>query len=52
MAAPWGDGNAVIAGGAGDNGSVGAAWIFVRSNGPWNQQGNKLVGTGAVGGAG
>ena len=43
------DGNTAIVGGYSDNGSVGAAWIFTRSGGAWNQQGPKLVGTGAVG---
>jgi hypothetical protein len=38
-------------GGYGDNGGVGAAWVFTRSNGVWTQQGSKLVGTGAVGNA-
>jgi hypothetical protein len=36
----------------GDNGEVGAAWVFTRSGGVWSQQGSKLVGTGAVGPAG
>jgi hypothetical protein len=45
------DGNTAIVGGYGDNGSVGAVWIFVRSNGVWTQQGGKLVGSGAVGNA-
>jgi hypothetical protein len=26
----------------------GAAWVFTRSNGVWTQQGNKLVGSGAL----
>ncbi|MFN5363591.1 MAG: IPT/TIG domain-containing protein, partial [Bacteroidota bacterium] len=43
------DGNTAIVGGDGDNG-VGAAWIYTLSGGVWTQQGNKLVGTGAVGG--
>jgi Divergent InlB B-repeat domain/Viral BACON domain len=43
------DGNTAIVGGAGDNSGVGAAWVYVRSGGVWNQQGSKLVGTGAVG---
>jgi Secretion system C-terminal sorting domain/FG-GAP repeat len=43
------DGNTVLVGGHGDNGFKGAAWVFVRSNGIWQQQGEKLVGTGAVG---
>jgi len=44
-----GDGNTAIVGGHNDNSTMGAAWIFTRSNGVWSQQGNKLVGTGAVG---
>jgi hypothetical protein len=43
------NGNTAIVGGPIDNNSVGAAWVFVRSNGLWRQQGKKLVGTGAVG---
>jgi hypothetical protein len=51
------DGNTAIFGGPGDinpvtGARVGAAWVFVRSNGVWTQQGNKLVGTGAPGDAG
>ena len=52
------DGNTAIIGGFGNDGpgppSVpGAAWVFARSNlGVWTQQGDKLVGTGAVGKAG
>ena len=42
------DGNTVIIGGPYDNNSIGAAWVFTRSSGIWTQQGNKLVGTGAV----
>ncbi len=44
-----GDGNTVIVGGAGDSNDVGAAWVFTRSEGVWNQQ--ILVGIGAVGAA-
>jgi antibiotic biosynthesis monooxygenase (ABM) superfamily enzyme len=47
-----GDGNTAIVGGQNDNQALGAAWVFTRSNGVWTQQGNKLVGTGAVGTAG
>jgi hypothetical protein len=36
-------------GGDGDNVNTGAAWVFIRNNGVWTQQGSKLVGTGAVG---
>jgi hypothetical protein len=43
------DGNTAIVGGPGDNGDAGAAWIWTRSGGVWTQQGNKLVGSGAVG---
>jgi hypothetical protein len=45
------DGNTVIVGGLGDNSNQGAAWVYTRAGGTWTQQGNKLVGTGAVGGA-
>ena len=51
-----GDGNTAIVGGPSDNGSfpssAGAVWVYTRSGGVWTQQGSKLVGTGAVGGAG
>ena len=30
---------------------LGAAWVFTRKDGVWTQLGNKLVGSGAVGGA-
>jgi hypothetical protein len=46
-----GDGNTAIVGGYSDNSLAGAAWVFVRSGGVWSQQGAKLVGTSAVGGA-
>src|SRR5262245_43177072 len=44
------DGNTAILGAPQyPNGSKdGAAWVFTRSGGVWSQQGNKLVGTGAV----
>jgi uncharacterized protein (TIGR03437 family) len=45
------DGNTVLIGGASDNNGMGAAWVFVRTNGAWLQQGDKLVGAGAVGAA-
>ena len=41
------DGNTAIVGGWGGEG----AWVFTRSGGIWTQQGKKLVGTDAVGGA-
>src|SRR6202011_2818109 len=43
------DGNTAITGAPQDNGAIGAAWVFTRSNGTWSQQGAKLVGSGAVG---
>ena len=43
------DGNTAIVGGPGDGGAL---WIFTRSGVVWSQQGDKLVGTGAVGNAG
>ena len=43
------DGNTAIMGGPNDSGNTGAAWVFTRSGGGWTQQGNKLVGSGAVG---
>jgi FG-GAP-like repeat len=46
-----GDGNTAIVGGPIDNYPTGATWVFTRSGGVWTQQGSKLVGTGAVGGA-
>ncbi len=42
------DGNTAIIGGPGDNQGAGAAWVFTRNGGVWTQQGNKLVGSGAV----
>jgi hypothetical protein len=38
-----------LVGGLGDNSFAGAVWVFTRSNSVWTQQGNKLVGAGAVG---
>src|SRR6185436_8097725 len=51
-----GDGNTAIVGGfadnfIGDDGPVGAVWVWARSGGAWTQQGNKLVGSGALGSA-
>lgn len=43
------DGNTIGVCGAGDNAGIGGAWIFVRKNGVWSQQGSKLVGSDAVG---
>ena len=41
------DGNTAIVGGPSDNRTTGAVWVFVRSGSVWEQQGDKLVGTGA-----
>ena len=46
------DGATAIVGGLADDKLNGAVWIFTRSGSVWTQQGNKLVGTGAVGQAG
>lgn len=43
------DGNTAIIGGASDNSTRGAAWIFTRSGNVWTQQGGKLVGSGMTG---
>jgi len=45
------DGNTAIMGGPDDNNGVGAAWVFTRSGGMWDQQGGKLVASDAVGAA-
>ena len=43
------DGNTAIVGGLGDSSYSGAAWAFSRSGATWSQQGDKLVGFGAIG---
>ena len=43
------DGNTVLVGGPQDNSGQGGIWVFVRSNSEWNQQGAKLLGSGAAG---
>ena len=45
------DGNTAVVGGPWDHAGVGAVWIYKRNSGIWTQQGNKLIGTGAVGNA-
>jgi hypothetical protein len=45
------DGQTAIIGGAYDNRSVGAAWVFARSGDVWTQQGSKLLGIDALGAA-
>ena len=42
------DGNTAIVGGTWDDTQLGAAWVFTRFNGVWQQQ-QKLIGSGAVG---
>ncbi len=46
------EGTTALIGGPGDNGFVGAAWVFTRSGSTWTQQGSKLTGTEESGGAG
>jgi hypothetical protein len=43
------DGNTALVGGRYDDGNAGAAWIWTRNNGVWTQQGDKIIGSGAVG---
>jgi hypothetical protein len=46
------DGTTALVGGPADGAGTGAAWVFVRTaGGGWSQQGAKLVGSGATGGA-
>jgi hypothetical protein len=42
-------GHTALVGGTGDNGGIGAVWVYARNGSTWSQQGAKLVGTGAVG---
>jgi hypothetical protein len=44
------DGNTAVIGGPDDNSYAGAAWVFTRSAGVWNQQGAKLVASDEAGG--
>ena len=46
------DGNIALIGGPSDNDSLGAVWVFRRSAGSWSQQGDKLVGSDAIGSSG
>jgi FG-GAP repeat len=43
------DGNTALIGGLADNGEVGAAWAFTRSESNWTQLGPKLTGSGESG---
>src|SRR5207302_7169273 len=43
------DGNTAVVGGPSDNSNVGAAWVFVRSDGSWSHQGPTLTGAEEVG---
>jgi hypothetical protein len=45
------DGTTAIIGGWTDNSNLGAAWVFTRGGGRWNQQGAKLVGGNNAGAA-
>jgi hypothetical protein len=44
------DGNTALLGGPGDDNWTGAAWAFTRAGVIWNQEGSKLVGSGATAG--
>ncbi len=44
-----GDGNTALIGGPRNNGQVGAAWVFTRSQEKWSQAGEKLTGAGETG---
>ncbi len=50
-AALSGDGNTALIGGPGDNGGIGAVWVFTRSGATWTQQGAKLSPSDESGGA-
>jgi hypothetical protein len=39
------DGTSVVVGGPKDNDGRGAVWFFIKKNGQWTQQGNKMVGS-------
>jgi hypothetical protein len=41
------DGNTLVVGGSGDNGSKGAVWVFKRTGTAWSQVGSKLSESGA-----
>ena len=43
------DGSTAVVGAPGDDSRTGAAWVFTRTGDAWSQQGEKLVGAGAVG---
>ena len=43
------DGSTALIGGPFDGSSKGAAWVFTRSGGDWDQQGGKLTGSGETG---
>jgi hypothetical protein len=45
------NGDTALIGGPFNNGSRGAAWVFIRTGSKWSQQGKKLVGSGSVGAA-
>lgn len=45
------NGNTLAIGAPGDNGNAGAVWVFIRVDSHWIQQGDKLVGSNALGNA-
>ena len=42
------DGDTLVVGAYKDDNTKGAVWVFTRANGAWAQQGDKLVGSGAI----
>jgi hypothetical protein len=46
------DGNTALVGAPGDNGGVGAVWVFTRSGSTWTQHGPKLTGSEEAGAGG
>lgn len=44
-----GDGNTALVGGPVDHNFLGAAWVYIRNNSSWVQQGSKLLGNNAIG---
>lgn len=45
------DGYTALVGGPYDNRTRGGAWLFTRARDTWTQEGNKLIGAGAIGSA-
>lgn len=43
------EGSKLMIGGPSDNNAIGATWVFIKTNGTWIQQGNKITGNGFLG---